>query len=114
MCLVRFDSSSTIQFAALGNIEVRICGGPGALRIPFAIQRGIVGVDEARVVSQSHEWNSDWLLVLHTDGLSERWQWDQFQGLEYRPADIIAQKLLRELKPRDDDATVLVVKGRGK
>lgn len=109
MCLVRFENSKRIQFAALGNIEARICCGP--VRMPFAMPRGIVGMDEARVKVQTHDWDPNWLLVLHTDGLSERWQWDQFSGLEREPADVIAQRLLRDLKPRDDDATVLVAKG---
>jgi hypothetical protein len=60
---------------------------------------------------QEDIWDPASVLVLHTDGLSERWLCSDFPGLLQEPAGVIVRKLINNLKARDDDATVLVVKG---
>jgi hypothetical protein len=48
--------------------------------------------------------------VLHSHGLRCRWQWIDFPKLERQPAQVIADKLLKELAKDDDDATVVIEK----
>ena len=110
MALARFSSRTRLRFASLGNVEVR--ARSGGARIPFVVQRGILGTRETHVPVQDFPWNPEWLLVLHSDGLRTHWQWSDFPGIEQEPAQAIALRLMRHLNNETDDATVLAVKGR--
>ena len=52
-------------------------------------------------------------LVLHSDGLTERWNPAAMPGLFQRSSTIVAGHLLREAAVRRDDASVVAVKGVG-
>jgi anti-sigma regulatory factor (Ser/Thr protein kinase) len=112
MALARFMSPSHLQFASLGNIEAR--AWTGGERVPFGSKRGFLGAEEINVHVQEFPWNSQWLLVLHSDGLRSHWQWDDFPGIEREPAQAIAARLLRELGTTNDDATILAVRGKNR
>jgi anti-sigma regulatory factor (Ser/Thr protein kinase) len=110
MALARFKSLTQLQFASIGNIEVRAwCGGE---RMPFVCKRGFLGTQETRVGVQEFSWSPEWLLVLHSDGLRTHWQWGDFPGIENEPAQAVASRLMRKLATEHDDATVLAVRGR--
>ncbi|HTU33741.1 MAG TPA: anti-sigma regulatory factor [Candidatus Acidoferrum sp.] len=108
MALARFTSSNALQFAALGNIEVR--AWTGKQRLPFVFKRGFLGSIETTVHTQEFPWNSEWLLVMHSDGLRTHWQWSDFPGIETEPAQVAASRLMRALAEDNDDATVLAVR----
>jgi anti-sigma regulatory factor (Ser/Thr protein kinase) len=109
MALARFENSNRISLATVGNIEARVWSGRD--KTLFNVQRGILGVSASpHVVIQENNWSPGWLLILHTDGVQTRWQWQDFPGLEREPAETIARKLLHALATKDDDATVLVVR----
>jgi serine/threonine protein phosphatase PrpC len=110
MALARFHSALRLQFANIGNVEVRTWSG--AERIPFTLNRGMLGGQESRVSVQEFKWKPEWLFVLHTDGLRSHWQWSDFPGIEREPAQSVAKKLMRALAGERDDATVLAVKSR--
>jgi anti-sigma regulatory factor (Ser/Thr protein kinase)/serine/threonine protein phosphatase PrpC len=110
MALARFLSRTRMSFASVGNVEAR--ASCGRQRIPFAVQRGILGAQEIHVCVQEFTWNSEGVLILHTDGLQTRWQWNDFAGLEREPAQVMASKLMRKLADDNDDATVLIVKSQ--
>lgn len=111
MALARFPSNTHLSFASVGNIEARVSG---SCRVPFPVHRGILGAGETCVETpvklEEFDWNPETVLVLHTDGLRSRWNWNDFSGIERQPAQDIAAKLLRELASENDDATVLCVK----
>jgi anti-sigma regulatory factor (Ser/Thr protein kinase) len=111
MALARFPSITHLSFASVGNIEAR---ASGARRVPFGVHRGILGASEPHmerhVKLEEFEWSPEIVLVLHTDGLSSRWDWNDFPALERQPARDIATKLLHELASENDDATVLCVR----
>lgn len=108
MALARFKSSGTLEFAALGNIEVR--AWTGEQRLPFVFKRGFLGSIETNVHMQEFPWNSEWLLVMHSDGLRTHWQWSDFPGIETDSAQVAASRLMRTLAAENDDATVLVAR----
>jgi anti-sigma regulatory factor (Ser/Thr protein kinase) len=110
MALARFNSAGKMCFASLGNIEARIWSEPE--RLHLEVQRGILGVNESVVSVHEHAWNPKWMFVLHSDGLSSRWQWHEFPGLKQEPPQAAANRLLRSLAKDDDDATVLVARER--
>jgi serine/threonine protein phosphatase PrpC len=111
MALARFayaPSVCRVTFASIGNIEVRLFGGsqPGS----FLIRRGVLGLHAPAPVVTEHPWEARSMLVLHSDGVTTRWRWEDFRHLAEAPATAIAQQLLRALAKANDDATVVVVK----
>jgi anti-sigma regulatory factor (Ser/Thr protein kinase)/serine/threonine protein phosphatase PrpC len=111
MALARFDWGGTrLTFASIGNIEVRVFGSVEPMN--FAVRRGIVGINAPNPLVTQHRWQPNHLLVLHSDGLTTRWRWEDFRDVRRASASVMARRLLQALAKDDDDATVLVVKGR--
>jgi serine/threonine protein phosphatase PrpC len=111
MALARFDRDGTrLTFASIGNIEARVSGGAEPMNLPA--RRGIVGVNAPNPAVTQHRWQPDHVLVLHSDGLTTLWRWEDFPDLRRASASVTARRLLQALAKDDDDATVLVVKGR--
>jgi len=109
MALARFDwRRETMSFAAVGNIESRVFAGPRKLN--FIVRRGVIGLNAPEAVVTEHPWRPQDVMVLHSDGLSSHWSWEDFPRAEDLSADALAYLLLR-LARDDDDATVLVVRG---
>jgi anti-sigma regulatory factor (Ser/Thr protein kinase)/serine/threonine protein phosphatase PrpC len=107
MALARLEDSR-ISFVSVGNIEARVLGADE--KVQLNVLRGIIGINEPSIRVQEHTWKENWLLVLHSDGLSTHWQWEDFPGLKYESAQKIARNLLHALAKPKDDATVLVAR----
>ena len=110
MALAQFDLvEEKFFFGSVGNVESRLLSSSAPAN--FLIRRGIVGVNAPEPVVTEHPWKAASLLVLHSDGLSTRWSWKDFPGLELQTATVISQRLLKALDKGEDDATAMVVKG---
>ena len=57
-----------------------------------------------------HPWSPDHVLVLHSDGVTTHWGWNDLPDLMEGAAPDLARELLRKLAKETDDATVIVVK----
>ena len=110
MALARFDwEQERLVFASVGNIETRVSGNTGPISLP--VRRGVIGMNAPKPVVTDNPWMMSNTLVMHSDGLSTRWRWADYPGLEQGPADIAARRLLHALA-KDDDATVIVIRGK--
>jgi serine/threonine protein phosphatase PrpC len=92
----------------VGNIEARVFGG--TQRPQLVVRRGIVGGQAPNPHVTEHDWEAGMVLVLHSDGVTQRWRWEDFPDLIEATATIVAQRLLRALAKPQDDATILVVR----
>lgn len=111
MALARFNwGRARLVFASVGNVEARAWGNSEPMN--FILRRGIIGANAPLPVVTEHPWDPRYVLVLHSDGLRTRWRWEDFPHLAVASATVAAQQLLRSLAKDDDDATVVVVKGR--
>jgi anti-sigma regulatory factor (Ser/Thr protein kinase) len=109
MALARFDwERGRLTFASVGDISVRVF--PKSAPFSFAIRRGVIGLNAPKAVVSEHPWPLDHMLVLHSDGISTRWDWKDFHDLENQPAAAIAHELLQAKAKLEDDATVIVVR----
>ncbi|GAA3575149.1 anti-sigma regulatory factor [Nonomuraea rosea] len=109
VAVTRLDrASGRVVFAGIGNIAAWIVhpeGRQGLISLP-----GIAGhysrtVREYAYVAPPHS-----MVVMHSDGLSSRWDITTFPGLTARSPAVMAATLLREAGTRRDDACVLVLK----
>lgn len=109
MALARFDwAVARLVFASVGNVQARVLGA--SIPMSFIVRRGIVGLNAPNPAVTEHDWDPQNVMVLHSDGLSSGWRWEDFQRVWSEPAGAIARRLLVTLARDDDDATVLVVK----
>jgi anti-sigma regulatory factor (Ser/Thr protein kinase) len=101
-------SGQTVWFAGLGNIAAVILAG--AARKGMVSVPGIAG-HHARAIRQfEYAAPPGAAIILHSDGISSRWEPGALPGLNARDPLTIAAALLAEAGTRRDDAGVLVLK----
>src|SRR6185437_10270154 len=109
MMLVLLDASrQTFTVASVGDIELRVWGGPE--RLALVPRRGVVGLRAPAPATAEHPFSPRTVLVMHSDGLRSRWDFSDFPWIAHETASVAAQRLLAALARDDDDATVLVVR----
>jgi serine/threonine protein phosphatase PrpC len=111
MALARFDdrARASLTVASLGNINVRVFGAETPTTI--LARRGVVGLGSVAPLTTVCPWTPGSILIMHSDGLHSRWNWQEFSDLAQQPAQRIAERLLSRLAKPEDDATVLVARG---
>jgi anti-sigma regulatory factor (Ser/Thr protein kinase) len=98
--------------ASLGNVAGWVVG-PAARR-GMAVQPGFAGDRQRRTIREyDYPMEPDAVVVLHSDGLTDRWDLARYPGLLRRGPLVIAGTLLRDAGVRRDDAGVLVVRAAG-
>jgi anti-sigma regulatory factor (Ser/Thr protein kinase) len=105
-CLMR-TSEGRLLFAGVGNISARAIGRGTAQGLTS--HNGILGVQTRRVQQFEYDGAQLPLLVMHSDGVSARWDLDQYAGLRTRHAAVIAAVIYRDHRRARDDATILVI-----
>ena len=96
-----------LHFAGIGNIAGSIVSS-GASRSTVSLH-GTMGHDARRFQEFTYPWSRDALFVLHSDGISARWNLGE-AGLEGRRPTLIAGVLYRDFGRGRDDATVVVLR----
>lgn len=99
-----------LTFAGTGNVSAFVHDGVRRRAAPS--QPGIVGHNAERPQPIELALNPDAVVVMHSDGLRDRWNLRELPGLDRRSATVIAATLLREVGNRPDDASVLAVRRR--
>ncbi|GII96921.1 ATP-binding SpoIIE family protein phosphatase [Sinosporangium siamense] len=100
--------SGTVFYAGLGNVAGWIVtpeSRQGMISVP-----GIAGHQSRKVREYSYTAPPYSMIVMHSDGLTERWEPTAFPGLTARAPSVVAATLLRDAGTRRDDAAVLTVK----
>lgn len=100
--------ASTIRSAGAGNVVTRVVSG--TTNRTLLSQNGTVGAQIRRVEEVLSDWPPHALMVLHTDGLTQRWEPAVLRPLLGRDPSLAAAVLLRDQLRGKDDATVLVLR----
>ncbi|AVH99970.1 MULTISPECIES: ATP-binding SpoIIE family protein phosphatase [Streptomyces] len=107
--VVRADfSRGTVEHCGVGNISAFVVGGDR--RSTLLSLPGIVGHQLPALRPFRTPLDRDAVLVLHSDGLSDRWSPADFPGLFTRRPAVVAAQLLGQAGVRRDDAGVVVVR----
>jgi anti-sigma regulatory factor (Ser/Thr protein kinase) len=101
------SSQRVLRYCGVGNICGRSISADKALGL--VSHNGTLGVLLHRAQEFEYAAPEPSLLVMHSDGLSARWNIDQHEGLRFRHPGVIAAVLYREHARARDDATVVVV-----
>ncbi|MBO4205158.1 ATP-binding SpoIIE family protein phosphatase [Micromonospora echinofusca] len=97
-----------VRYAGLGNVSASIVGygtRRGLVSLP-----GIAGHNRRMVREYEYPFTADEVLVMQTDGVTDRWQLDNYPGLLERSPLVFAATVLRDAGVRRDDACVLVAR----
>jgi anti-sigma regulatory factor (Ser/Thr protein kinase) len=97
-----------VLYAGLGNIAASIVDGVsrrGLVSLP-----GIAGHQRRTIREFAYPLTTEACLIMHSDGVADRWKLDEYPGLVRRSTQVIAATVLRDAGVRRDDACVLVAR----
>ena len=98
-----------LTYAGVGNVAGRMEGGErrrGLVSVP-----GIVGHKTRSPRDTVHDLDPSVAVVMHSDGLTERWDMADYPELLQSSPLVTATTILRDAAVRRDDAGVLVFRG---
>ncbi len=98
-----------VLYCGIGNVSGFLLADDGRRALLSA--PGIVGSHMRRLRTFEEPLPVHGALVMHSDGLTERWDHTALPGLLHHSPLVVAGHLLREAGVRRDDAGVVVVKG---
>lgn len=103
-------TSGVLLFGGVGNIA----GSLSTSRVSrgLASHNGTVGHSMQKVQEFSYPWEKDALLLVHSDGISGRWNLDKYPGLRAKHPAVVAAVIYRDFGRPHDDCTVLVARNR--
>ncbi len=98
-----------VRFSGIGNIAAAVAADSGPIR-RLVSMAGTVGHELRKINEFTYPWNSNSLLVMHSDGLQTQWSLDAYPGLSERHPSLIAGVLYRDHARGRDDVTVVVAR----
>ena len=112
MAVVTFSlPARTMTHSAIGNVEAQCWTGQRVKRL--IAHRGIVGRTLSRAREEAIELTApDWLLLMYSDGIRERFDLESLPAFTRRDAQALADHILGDWSRATDDATVVVVMPR--
>jgi anti-sigma regulatory factor (Ser/Thr protein kinase) len=99
---------NAVRFCGIGNIAAALIAGGNSRQLVSL--NGTAGLEVRKVAEFSYPWSSESVLIMHSDGLTTRWDLALYPGLLQRHPALIAAVLYRDFNRHRDDVTVLVVK----
>lgn len=102
-----------VRYAGVGNISGVIVNSLNGRTTSMISHNGTVGHMVRKIQAFDYAWSENSLLIMHSDGLTTRWDLDRYPGLTRRPPGLLAGVLYRDYKRGRDDATVVVLSGEG-
>lgn len=101
-------AARVLTYAAIGDVCGSLVGPERSTGL--VTLDGTVGLTRRWARPHVEPWSERSLLVMHTDGIADRWSLDDHPGLSLRDPALICGVLMRDYATRADDATVLVVR----
>jgi anti-sigma regulatory factor (Ser/Thr protein kinase) len=95
-----------LTFAGIGNIAGSI--STEASSRALASHNGTSGHVVSRLQEFTYPWSPESLLVIHSDGISMRWNLTNYAGIRSKHPSIIAAVVHRDFSRPNDDSTILV------
>ncbi len=110
VAVARYEPALGIaRFAGVGNITGAIVTADGQVR-RMVSHNGTVGHIAARIREFSYPCPAGSLVLLHSDGLTAKWDFAAYPGLAASHPSLIAGILFRDFRRKNDDATVVAMR----
>jgi len=98
-----------VRFVGIGNISAAIIHEGVAKRM--VSHNGVAGHVAPRIREFTYPWHPGDAVILHSDGLSAKWDMADYPGLALSHPSLIAGILFRDHRRPKDDASVVVMAG---
>ena len=109
VAIARFDpATKLVRFVGVGNISAALITSQGVKRM--VSNNGIVGAAQARVREFTYDYAGPSVVLLHSDGLSAKWDLNDYPGLAYNHPSLIASVLFRDFWRSRDDGLIVTLK----
>jgi hypothetical protein len=109
IAIARIDRGERlVRFVGVGNIAGMLIDG-GELR-RMVSNNGTAGHIAPRIREFTYPFTRVPLVILHSDGLTTKWELGAYPGLASGPPSLIAGVLFRDFRRERDDASVLAVR----
>jgi anti-sigma regulatory factor (Ser/Thr protein kinase) len=109
LAVARIDADARlVRFVGVGNIGALLASGGETHRM--ASHNGTVGHVAPRIREFTYPFIIKPLVVLHSDGLSARWEIDTYPGLAASHPSLVAGLLFRDHRRGRDDAAVVALR----
>ena len=100
------EKAAWLEYAGIGNIWAQVFNAPQPVRpVNF---NGILGSNLEKVKVFHFAWHKGNILMMSSDGISDKFTPDSYPGLLTKHPMIIADLVLRDYGRNSDDATVIV------
>ncbi|WP_433827984.1 ATP-binding SpoIIE family protein phosphatase [Actinoplanes sp. CA-015351] len=110
LAVAELDSrAGVVRYAGLGNISGTVLAPDGTRRGMISMP-GIAGHQRRQVREYDYPMVPGSIVLMHTDGVVDRWTAADYPGLLARSPAVIAATVLRDAGTRRDDAGVLVAR----
>lgn len=103
------QQAEVVRYSGLGNISGTVLGPDGSRRGMVSMP-GIAGHQKRQVREYDYPLLPGATVLMHTDGLIDRWNLGDYPGLLSHAPEVIAATVLRDAGTRRDDAGVLVAR----
>jgi anti-sigma regulatory factor (Ser/Thr protein kinase) len=107
-CLILHGAENRADYAGVGNIYGAIATEERSRGM--VSHNGTLGIQLLRTQQFQYAWPAGSLAIMHSDGLSSRWNLADYPGLFQKHPAVIAGVLYRDNLRVRDDATVVVAR----
>jgi anti-sigma regulatory factor (Ser/Thr protein kinase) len=109
VAIARIDeAASVVRYVGVGNITGALLVG-GAVRHMMS-HNGTAGHVAPRIREMTYPFDGWPTIIMHSDGLTPRWDLPSYPGLATQAPSLIAGVLLRDCRRGRDDASVVVMR----
>jgi len=109
LAVARIDADAAlVRFVGVGNIGALLSIGSEARRM--ASHNGTVGHVAPRIREFTYPFTMKPMVILHSDGLSARWELGAYPGLSASHPSLVAGLLFRDHRRGRDDAAVVAMR----
>jgi anti-sigma regulatory factor (Ser/Thr protein kinase) len=109
LAVARIDAGAgLVRFVGVGNIGALLSSGGEARRM--ASHNGTAGHVAPRIREFTYPFTMTPMVILHSDGLSARWELGAYPGLSASHPSLVAGLLFRDHRRGRDDAAVVAVR----
>ncbi len=109
LAVARVDTAAqVVRFVGVGNIGALLASGGESRRM--ASYNGTAGHVAPRIREFTYPFAGRPLIIMHSDGLSARWDIDAYPGLAASHASLVAGVLFRDHRRGRDDAAVVAMR----
>lgn len=102
------ENENVLNYAGVGNISGVVFSGESSRNL--VSYNGTLGSVFPKVKAFQSEWHSDSCLIMHSDGITSRWDLSTYSGLLNKHPATIAGVLVRDFRRQRDDCSVVVLK----